>query len=332
MERERILISTSTGDACPGELPPLDRVVFQSHSVRVGAFRCPAWHPRFRDSGPIQNDVFVFPRRSVRLCHEGGSAFLADPSVVTLYNRGQRYSRSVVTAAGDDCDWFAVERSLFFDAVRSFDPSVEDRPEHPLRWTHGPCDSRTYLAQRVLFDRLSTGEIRDPLRVEETVLRLLFDVLACARAFWGTTKSPPRASRGEREAAEHARSFLSTRLGEPLSLSDIAQEVGVSVFRLCKAFRTATGSTLHAYRNRMRLQTALERLSGGENLTEIAFDLGYSSHSHFTAAFRKHFGLTPSSVRHTRQDTTWVQFRGIVGSPYENRTRISALRGPRPNR
>ncbi len=84
-----------------GKLPLLDRIVFESPAVRVGAFRCPVGHPLFRNSGAIQNDIFVFPRRSVWLCYEGESPFLADPSVVTLYNRGQRCSRSPASAAGD---------------------------------------------------------------------------------------------------------------------------------------------------------------------------------------------------------------------------------------
>src|SRR5215831_18127888 len=44
---------------------PLDTIVFQSPTVTIGAFRCPPSHPRFHDSGPIQNDIFVFPRRAV---------------------------------------------------------------------------------------------------------------------------------------------------------------------------------------------------------------------------------------------------------------------------
>jgi AraC-like DNA-binding protein len=41
---------------------------------------------------------------------------------------------------------------------------------------------------------------------------------------------------------------------------------------------------------------ALEPLADGAgDLTRIALDLGFSSHSHFTAAFRRHFGLTPSA-------------------------------------
>ena len=48
----------------------------------------------------------------------------------------------------------------------------------------------------------------------------------------------------------------------------------------------------------MRLRTALERAADpGADLTDLALDLGYSSHSHFTAAFRKAFGVTPSAFR-----------------------------------
>ena len=49
----------------------VDRVVRRTASVAVGAFRCPRRHPLFADTGPIENDVFVFPRtlrkRTLRL-------------------------------------------------------------------------------------------------------------------------------------------------------------------------------------------------------------------------------------------------------------------------
>jgi AraC family transcriptional regulator len=82
-----------------------------------------------------------------------------------------------------------------------------------------------------------------------------------------------------------------------LRLADIAAALGVSAFHLCRSFRMATGSTLHACRNRLRLQHALDRVTSGEDLTTLALDLGYSSHSHFTSAFRRLFGATPSAVR-----------------------------------
>ena len=128
--------------------PPLDRVVFRSPTVTIAAFRCPAGHPSFRDTGAIENHVFVFPRHSVELRHEGKPAFLADANVVTLYNRGQRYSRRPVSPQGDHCEWFAVEQGVLLEAVRRRDPRVDDQPEAPFRHPYGPCHPRTYLAQR----------------------------------------------------------------------------------------------------------------------------------------------------------------------------------------
>ena len=286
----------STADR-PSPGPPLDQVVFRSATVSVAAFRCPSTHPSFQDSGAIENHVFVFPRHSVELRHEGKPAFLADPNVVTLYNRGQRYSRRPVSPQGDHCEWFAVEQGVLLDAVRHHDPRIDDQPETPFRHPYGPGHPHTYLAQRALFDRLRQGEPVDSLLVEETVLGFLSQVLCGVYAFLGPSPRPAaRASPRQREAAEHVQRLLAQRLGDPLRLREIAREVCLSPFHLCRAFRAATGSTLHAYRNQMRLKSALERLADGCEITDLALELGYSSHSHFTAAFRRLFGITPSGM------------------------------------
>ena len=59
----------------------------------------------------------------------------------------------------------------------------------------------------------------------------------------------------------------------------------------------AVGAPVHQYLLRLRLAVALDRLDGGErNLSALALDLGFSSHSHFTTAFRRHYGLVPSAL------------------------------------
>ena len=70
------------------------------------------------------------------------------------------------------------------------------------------------------------------------------------------------------------------------------------MFHLARVFKARTGFSLHAYRNQLRLRAALERLAEpGVDLIDIALDLGFSSHSHFTETFRRSFGKTPSAVR-----------------------------------
>jgi AraC-like DNA-binding protein len=56
-----------------------------------------------------------------------------------------------------------------------------------------------------------------------------------------------------------------------------------------------------AYRNDVRLRLSLEAVLEGGDLSQIALESGFSSHSHFTAAFRAHFGVTPSTTRLPRR-------------------------------
>lgn len=86
--------------------------------------------------------------------------------------------------------------------------------------------------------------------------------------------------------------------GSAHRLPELAGALGVSPFHFARVFRAETGMSVHQYLLRLRMETALERLSRGEmDLSRLAFDLGFSSHSHFTATFRKQFGRRPADVR-----------------------------------
>lgn len=98
------------------------------------------------------------------------------------------------------------------------------------------------------------------------------------------------------------------RVGRPAPSAgppELAAEVGVSPYHLHRRFRAATGWTAHAYRDHLRLREGLARVLDGEpDLSALAFDLGYASHSHFTTRFRRAFGATPSQVRRDGGVTT----------------------------
>src|SRR5438270_13444882 len=121
------------------------QVLLDTGLVRAGAFRCHPDHPRFTDTGPARDFCFVFPRTSVEIRHEHERPFVANPNVVTFYNRGQEYRRAAVSAEGDRCDWFAVAPEIARDVVRAFDPAVDDCPERPFRLARGHSDHATYL-------------------------------------------------------------------------------------------------------------------------------------------------------------------------------------------
>jgi AraC family transcriptional regulator len=278
-----------------------DRVLFATESVTIGAFRCPPDHPSFRDSGPIKNACFVFPRTVVEIRHSDARPFIADPTVVTLYNRAQRYERRAVADNADRCDWYAVTPDILRAALRQRDPSAA-ADERPIRFTHALADARTYLAQRRLFVGVADQTPADrvaPMRVEETVIALLDRVLGQAYARATRRRVDPKPALPHAvDLAEAAKRWMAPRAAEPLTLLRVADGIGSSVYHLCRSFRRATGLTMHSYHEQMRLRMALERLEGGErDLTRLALDLGYSSHSHLTSCFRRAFGLTPSATR-----------------------------------
>ena len=100
--------------------------------------------------------------------------------------------------------------------------------------------------------------------------------------------------------ADEVKSVLASTYRQPLQLGELARRVGVSRYHLCRVFHDQTGLTLTRWMHRLRLNEALERVATGErDLSRLALDLGYSSHSHFTQAFRQAFGTAPSTFRQT---------------------------------
>jgi len=74
--------------------------------------------------------------------------------------------------------------------------------------------------------------------------------------------------------------------------------VHVSPFHLARIFQQQTGVPVHRYLTQLRLRASMERLAeGASDLTALALELGFSSHSHFTDAFRREFGKAPSEIR-----------------------------------
>jgi AraC family transcriptional regulator len=276
----------------------IDVVVFASPLVRVGRWRCPADHPHFLDSGPSSDALFVFPRESVWIEHEGRAPFVADANTVTYYNKGQSYRRRKLSARGDQCEWFAVAPEAIAEMLSVHEPAAIDRPQAPFPFTRGPSDPDSYLRQRMVFHHVSSEAHPDRLFVEESVLSILGDVAHLAYEHRGVPATPRAHQRRDVDRIEAARDVIARRFRDNLSLADIAREVDSSVFHLARIFKVRTGFSLHAYRNQLRLRAALDRLHHRDvDLIEIALDLGFSSHSHFTETFRRHFGATPSLIR-----------------------------------
>ncbi len=93
--------------------------------------------------------------------------------------------------------------------------------------------------------------------------------------------------------------FVQTNLAADIHLADLAQLVHMSERHFIRAFRATAGSTPYQYVIEKRLQACAERLRSDNSLTvaQVAVSLRFNNPSHFTAAFRAHYGITPRRYR-----------------------------------
>lgn len=275
-------------------MKPLDTIVFETPIVRAARFRCDATDPRFTDSGPAENCAVVFPRTSVWIRHAGSPPFVAGPSIATIYNPGQEYTRRLISQDGDRCEWFGVRSDLALEIVLQLERRSREQ-DRPFQRQFAPVDDRMYLAQRQLFMKLE-GRRLDALEAEEAIIALVTAVVA--RAYEADGIERAKQANRYSDLVEAAKASIARSPFRRQSLDDLSSELGVSPFHLCRVFRQRTGSTIHGFRMRLRLRYALERLDeGSADLSRTALELGFSSHSHFTSAMRSRFGVTPSAVR-----------------------------------
>lgn len=95
-----------------------------------------------------------------------------------------------------------------------------------------------------------------------------------------------------------AREILIENMESPLSLKDLAHRVGTNEFNLKRDFKIMFGKTVFGYLNDFRMERAKELLANEpKRISEVAHSLGYKHATHFTAAFKKHFGYLPTQVR-----------------------------------
>lgn len=87
-----------------------------------------------------------------------------------------------------------------------------------------------------------------------------------------------------------------------LTVSELAQTVGMSQYYFSKLFKMSTGTTPHQYVMRQRVERAQEHLRESRTaLAEVATQVGFETQSHFTSVFRRLVGATPKHYREMHQ-------------------------------
>jgi AraC family transcriptional regulator len=260
----------------------------------------------FRSRGvPLRKNPELFsadfqiclPYRGLFVWHVGDDNVVGDANQVLFVTGGESYHLSQPLADNYAELIITPNPDLLAELADGCETSLS---RHPLfRRRHRRADHGLQLL-RTRFLQRAHGGSWNGLAAEECVISLLRSALASE-----TVDPPP--SRSTRRLIGRAKEFLEANFSSPIRLADVAQAVGASPAYLTDVFRRAEGVPLHRYLTQLRLARALVELQQGHDLTTLALAIGFSSHSHFSAVFRRAFGCTPSQFRESARKAVDVQ-------------------------
>jgi AraC family transcriptional regulator len=230
----------------------------------------------------------VFPYRGVYMRHAGSDQAVADANHVLFFNASEGYQVSHPIGGGDA----SLSLVLSEPVLREVAPSslLNDGGKLGFRRQHHRIDPRAQALVALLRHGLHNGAI-EPLEAEGLVLTLV------CRSLGPRTSHEPGATRARRRLADRVKVLLASDLSRRWTLADIAAEIRGSPVYLTQVFQQTEGIPLYRYQLRLRLARALDLVAQYDDLSALAAELGFSSHSHFTAAFRSAYGRSPTAFQ-----------------------------------
>ena len=107
-----------------------------------------------------------------------------------------------------------------------------------------------------------------------------------------------REANAEPAAVVRARNYIQQNLREDITLADIAKAACTSTFYICKLFKRHTGINLMEYISRLRIERAKELIQNPQaRISEVAYEVGFQSLTHFNRVFRAMVGESPTVYR-----------------------------------
>ena len=262
------------------------RLLLDTGTASVWDVVCPGGHAHDRHDECAAATHLVFPYRGLFESHVGRRRAVLDSNQLLFINGGEPYRMSHPVAGGDACLSLGVDAALL-DELGPRSIHARGAPgftEHRRR-----IDPRAQWLAGLLRHRLGDGA--ETLQGEVLALTLVDQALGAR------TSRRPGGSWGRQRLVDRTKLALAADLGRRWTLAEVAAEVGASPVYLTQLFQQVEGVPLYRYHLRLRLSHALERLPRCDSLTMLGLDLGFSSHSHFSAAFRRAYGQSPAAYR-----------------------------------
>lgn len=262
--------------------------LLKTRTARVWDVYCQGSQREQSEEEQVAITQLVFPYRGVYVRHLGNDEAVAEANQVLFFNAGEEYRVSHPVAGGDASLVLAISEPL----LRELAPHnlLHDSTKLAFRQQRLRIDPRAQALVALLRHSLRR-KIAEPLEAESIALTLV------QRALGPRTAHIAGASVGRQRLVDRVKLVLASDLARRWTLAEIASEVRGSPVYLTQVFQQVEGLPLYRYHLRLRLARALDLLAQYDDLTALSLDLGFSSHSHFSAAFREAYGRSPSEFR-----------------------------------
>jgi AraC family transcriptional regulator, arabinose operon regulatory protein len=128
---------------------------------------------------------------------------------------------------------------------------------------------------------------------------LLFLISAVRESRLHQTRAEAATQKEQRQQKISAvKEYIQKNISRPITLTDLANHLGMSTYHLSHIFSQESGFTLSAYLTQVRMQEAARLLADPKNrVLEAGYAVGFEDPNYFGKAFRKHFGQSPGAYR-----------------------------------
>jgi AraC family transcriptional regulator len=205
-----------------------------------------------------------------------------------FFNANEAYRITHPVAGGDRSLTLILEESQL-EELASID-ILHRSPRIAFRRQRLRINAHAQALVALLRHRLRQ-KVAEPLEAEVLALTLV------QQPRGPRSSHAPGATVGRQKFVDRAKLVLASDLMRRWSLAEIGGELRVSPVFLTQVFQQVEGLPLYQYQLRLRLASALDLLARYDDLTTLALALGFSSHSHFSAAFRRLYGYSPSEFK-----------------------------------
>jgi AraC-like DNA-binding protein len=270
-----------------------------------------------RERGPqefCRDFQICLPYRGLFVWHVGKDEVVGDPNQIVFVRGGEPYRMSGPSDAGYAELIITPDVGILSELARVNRQPLFDHPLFSRRALRAGPRMQAFRSR--LLHSATARSPTERLDAEEMLLAVL------RAAFQHDAGHLKRPSAATARLLRRTKAVLEARFTERLLLMDIARAVEASPAYLTDLFTRTEGVSLHQYLMQLRLSRALLELPRATDLTTLALELGFSSHSHFTLAFRRAFGCTPSDFRErTRREVGQSLFVGGRSAALPNSAR-----------